>query len=132
MCFGARPQAPQIVYQGPSEADIAANRAAMETYRQQSAAQQEQFAAQLQQQIDRANAQMEEQRSRLQSEEQAAMAEMAAQQQGAYAATATQSEPVGAAMTTTAAKPKEKARSSLKISPGATAATSGAGLNIGV
>jgi len=131
MCFGSAPQAPQIVYQGPSAEDIERNRMALEQYRQQSTAQQEAFAQQLQQQIDRANAQMEEQRNRLAQEEQAAMADMAARQTATYAVTATQSEPV-AAQTTTTVKPKEKRRSGLKITPGATAASSGSGLNIGV
>jgi hypothetical protein len=82
MCFGSRPSPPQVVYQGPSEEEMAADRAAIESYRQASLQQQQQFADQLQQQIDRANAQMEEQRGRLQSEQQAAMAQAAAQQQG--------------------------------------------------
>lgn len=131
MCTGRRPSPPRVVYQGPSEQEMAANRAAIESYRQASLQQQQQFADQLQQQIDRANAQMEEQRGRLQSEQQAAMAQAAAQQQGSYAVTTAQTEPV-AAMTTTAVKAKTKDKASLKIAPGATAAASGAGLNIGV
>ena len=131
MCFGSAPQAPQIVYQGPSQEDINRNNAALEQYRQQSMTQQQEFAASLQQQIDRANTQMAEQKARLEQEQQAAMSEIAAQRQGAYAVTATQSEPV-AAQVTTAAKPKEKSKSSLKITPGATAATTGTGINIGV
>lgn len=131
MCFGSSPQAPQIVYQGPSAEEIERNRMALEQYRQQSMTQQKAFADQLQQQIDQANTQMGKERTRLAQEEQAAMADMAARQTGAYAVTATQSEPM-AAETTTAAKPKEKTRNSLKIGRGAMAASSGAGLNIGV
>jgi len=131
MCFGSQPQAPQIVYQGPSQDDINRNAAALETYRAQSAQQQQQFAQQLQMQIDQANAQANDQRARLAQEQQMAASELAAQQQGAYAAAVTQSQPAEAA-TTTAAKPKEKRKSGLKIAPGATAASAGAGLNIGV
>lgn len=131
MCIGSAPQAPQIVYQGPSQADIDRNNAALETYRQQSMAQQQQFATALQAQIDEANQLAADQRQRLEQEQQAAMSEVAAQQQGAYSVTATESEPVNAQLTT-AAKPKEKRRSSLKIAPGATAASAGTGINIGV
>ena len=52
MCFGSQPQAPEIVYRGPSQAELDANNRSLETYRQQSMAQQQQFATQLQQQID--------------------------------------------------------------------------------
>lgn len=131
MCFGSAPQIPQIVYQGPSQADIDRNNAALETYRRQSMAQQEQFATALQEQINQANQQAADQRQRLEQEQQAAMSEVAAQQQGAYSVTATESKPVNAQVTT-AAKPKEKMRSSLKIAPGSTAASAGTGINIGV
>jgi hypothetical protein len=132
MCFGSAPQPPQLVYQGPSEADIAANRAAMDRYSQQLSAQQEAFAKQLQTQIDEANARANEQRASLEAEQKAASAEIAAMQTGTYAATATQSEAPAGAMTTTAAKPKEKSKTSLKIAPGATQSTAGSGINIGV
>ena len=131
MCFGSKPQAPQIVYQGPSQDDINRNATALETYRQQSATQQQLFATQLQQQIDRANADATEQRARLAREQEAASAELAAQQTGAYAVTATESTPVNAQVTT-AAKPKEKPKTGLKIAPGSTAAAAGTGLNIGM
>lgn len=163
MC-SSKPVAPTIVYQGPSQADIDANKAAVESYRQQSLTQQQTFASQLQKQIDAANAQadtqrkaMEQSRAEAQSgltsqksqaeaqlmgqkqkaeldmaaQRAGATAEMAAQQQTAYGmATTAVAEPT-TALTTTAAKPKQKPKSGLKITPGATAASAGAGLNIG-
>ena len=163
MC-GSKPQAPTIIYQGPSQGDLEASRQSLEQYRQQSLAQQESFASQLQKQIDAANAQAESQRSAfaqskaeaesglssekvkaeavlLQQKQKAeldmaaqragATAEMAAQQQTAYGvASTTVTEPT-TAVTTSAAKPKEKTKSGLKITPGAMAANAGAGLNIG-
>ena len=65
MCFGSKPQAPTIVYQGPSQGDVDANRQALESYRQQSLAQQQSFSQQLQKQIDDANAQANTQRKAL-------------------------------------------------------------------
>ena len=60
MCFGgSQPQAPSIVYQGPSDADIAANQASLDQYRTQALAQQDAFAQTLQQQIDAANQETE-------------------------------------------------------------------------
>lgn len=131
MCFFSPPSAPQIVYQGPSQADIDANRQALDEYRQQSMAQQQQFSQALQKQIDDANAQAEKQRQMLEQDRAAAAAELATQQQGAYAATV-QSVDAENAVTTTAPKPKDKRKSTLRIAPGATAMTEGAGLNIGV
>lgn len=131
MCFFSQPQAPQVVYQGPSQADIDANNAALETYRQQSTAQQQQFSAALQKQIDDANAMAEKQRLQLEQERAQATAEMAAQQQAAYAVTTTTAEPQGA-MTTEPVRPKDKTKGTLKIAPGATAMSQGTGLNIGV
>ena len=142
MCFGSAPQAPEIRYVGPSESDIAANNAALETYRQQSMAQQQQFADALQKQIDQANTQAEAQRKRLEEEKLTAAAELeaqrvgaaaetAAQRQAAYAVTTTMTEPTNA-QTTEAPKPKDKNKSTLKIAPGAKAMSAGTGLNIGV
>lgn len=131
MCFGSAPQAPQVVYQGPSQADIDANNAALEQYRQQSTAQQQQFSTALQKQIDEANAQATKQREQLEQERATAAAEMAAQQQSAYAVT-TQSVAPETALTTAPPKAKDKNKGTLKIAPGATAMSQGTGLNIGV
>jgi len=142
MCFGSQPQAPEIRYVGPSQEDINANNAALEKYRAESLTQQKSFAEALQKQIDQANAQAAEQRKRLEDEKataakdleaqrSGAAAEMAAQQKAAYAVTTTMTEPVNAQVTQ-APKPKDKTKGTLKIAPGATAMTPGAGLNIGV
>ena len=155
MCFGgSQPQAPSIVYQGPSEADIAANQASLDQYRTQALAQQDAFSQQLQQQIDAANteteslkAQYSTELTRIEQQEQdriagaqgqaaadvaAAGAAGAAQQVGAYAVTTTQSEPIDGAQTTAAKLKKEKPKGSLKISTAALPSASGTGLNIGV
>jgi len=57
MCFGNnQPQQPQIVYQGPSQADIDANKLALDNYAADIAKSQEDFQDDLQAQIDEANA----------------------------------------------------------------------------
>jgi hypothetical protein len=131
MCFGSAPQAPEIVYKGPSQADIDRNNAALDQYRQQSMTQQQQFASALQKQIDDANATAAQRKAELEAEMASATASAAAQQQAAYATTTTQTEPV-AAQTTAAPKKKDKTKGTLKIAPGATAMSEGSGINIGV
>jgi len=57
MCFGNnQPQQPQIVYQGPSEADINANQQALDDYAADLTASQKSFQDELQVKIDAANA----------------------------------------------------------------------------
>tara|TARA_Y100001973_G_C5170964_1_gene319044 strand:+ start:695 stop:1093 length:399 start_codon:yes stop_codon:yes gene_type:complete len=132
MCFGG-PKMPNIVYQGPSDADIARNDAQLETYRQQSLDQQKNFESQLQRQIDEANTRAEETRARMEEQRTAALAQQAAQQTAAIAATTTESESEeGAQVTTAIKKKKDPKKSSLKIASGATRQTSGTGLNVGV
>lgn len=130
MCFGGT-QAPQIVYSGPSAADIEAQSEQLRQYKEQSATQQEQFAAGLQRQIDATNAQAEQQRQQLERERTSAAATMAAQQQASYSATNAAADPA-LAQTTQAAAPKKKPQSSLKIAAGSVESTAGSGLNIGV
>lgn len=132
MCFGPAPQAPQVVYQGPSDAEIAANQSALDTYKTQMGQQQEGFQKSLQQQIDAANKQTQELQTKYQSEAAAAAAAAAAAQQGAYAVTATQSQAPTGAQTTAAAPKKEKPSANLKISLAGTPSSAGSGLNIGI
>lgn len=155
MCFGGgQPQAPQIVYQGPSQADIDANRAALQQYSDQMRAQQKTFQDSLQGQIDAANAETEKLRAQYATDLEAttntantqigqakadassqvasASAAGGLQQVGAYAVGATQSDPLENQKTTAAVTKKEKPKSTLKISTSALPSTSGTGLNIGV
>jgi len=132
MCFGSAPQAPQVVYQGPSAADLAANQAALDQYRVQMQQQAEMFNTQLQEQIDAATAQTAELKTKYDTEAAAAQAASAAQQTGAYAASATQSEAPASAQTTAATTKKEKPKSNLRISTAALPSGAGTGLNIGV
>lgn len=133
MCFGGgQAQAPQIVYQGPSDADIAANQAALDQYKNQISTQQSAFQSQLQAQIDQANQETADLQTRFENEAAAAAAAAAAQQTGAYAVTATQSESPVTAQTTAATTKKKNPKSSLRISRAALPSTEGSGLNIGV
>lgn len=131
MCF-ARPSAPQIVYSGPSQEDIARQQQQLQLYMQQSAAQQEQFAAQLQQQIDQANRAATQQRRQLEAERQMATANTTAQQQAAYSVSTSMSDPV-AAITTEPIQPRKKpTTATLAITPGGVETMAGSGLNIGI
>lgn len=130
MCIGGTSQ-PQIVYSGPSAADIEAQRQQLQQYKEQSTTQQEQFAAGLQRQIDATNTQAQQQREQLERERTAAAAGMAAQQQASYSVTTAEADPA-LAQTTQAAAPKKKPKSSLSITSGSVESTAGSGLNIGV
>lgn len=132
MCFGGGPSAPQVVYSGPSEGEIAANAAALDQYKAQMQEQSDMFSSQLQEQIAAANAQTEELKMKYDSEASAAAAAAAAQQTTAYAASATQSEAPENAQTTAAVTKKEKPKKNLRISSAGTPAAAGTGLNIGV
>lgn len=138
MCFGGGVQqasAPEIVYQGPSQADIDANQRALDDYKTSVEAQQQEFASQLEKQI--AEAQAETERIQAKYDEEIAAATSAAANAGAqeatdiYTVTATQT-PATGAETTAAIKPKKNQRRSLKIATGNTANQAGTGLNIGI
>lgn len=151
MCFGPTPQAPQIVYKGPSEADIKANQEALDKYQAQMQQQQTDFQSALQLQIDQANEEAADLEKRYSSElsslkegygadqdklsaQQAAEAATAGalNSNSAYAVTASQSTPAQSGQTTQAIKKKEKPKSNLKISTAALPSSGGTGLNIGV
>lgn len=131
MCFFQQPSAPQIVYQGPSETDVAASKASLEKFRADMATQMQTFNDAIQKQIDDANIKAADTRSKIEQERAAALAEMGAQQQGAYATAVETVTPEDAQVTETI-KPKEKSKASLKIGSGTTTLSQGAGLNIGV
>tara|TARA_Y100001938_G_scaffold145700_1_gene222950 strand:- start:652 stop:1086 length:435 start_codon:yes stop_codon:yes gene_type:complete len=144
MCFGySAPKPPKVEYVGPSEEDIAANQAALDTYQEQLNTQQAEFQTQLQGQIDAANAETQALQDQLAQQQQDMEAEMAAanaaaqaqagaQQTAQYAITASQSDPGENAQTTTAVEKKKKPKSTLRIARNALQATAGTGLNIGV
>jgi len=135
MCFGSRPQPPQIIYQGPSQEEIDRQNAQLETLQQERAKQQKQITDQLQRQVDDANASIKKQQEQL-AAEQAAAASRAAQQaqqvkQGSYS-TQTMAVTPTSAQTTSAVQEKPRPGATLKILPGSTAANTGVGLNIGM
>jgi hypothetical protein len=101
-------------------------------YQQAQQAQQTQaFTAQLQKQIDESNAEAATLQARQAELTAAETAAKSAQMQGSYATEATSVAPT-AGQTTTKVAPKTKAKTGLKIAPGAGAIAAGTGLNIGV
>jgi len=132
MCFFDSPEAPQIVYQGPSEEDIAANKAQLDAFEAASLKQQSDFASALQVQIDEANAKAAQTRQRIEDERTTAMANLGAQQTSAYAISTKDITPENAKVTKPIKKKKDDRKSTLKISTGSVAQKAGTGLNVGV
>ena len=132
MCFGSAPKAPEIVYQGPSQADIDANNQALEDFRTESEASNQAFMTQMQAQIDAANQEMEQLQSKFEAEQSAAAAAASAMQNEAYATTASMTEIPEGAQTTETIKKKKLPKSTLKIARNALPSSGGTGLNIGV
>ena len=158
MCFGSSaPSAPTIQYVGPSEDDIRRNEESLSAFQAQMQQQQAATAASIQGQIADANARTREIQSQFDeeyaiSQRDTSAAEAAATEArnkaneakkaaaaaagasytpiGAYGVTATQSS-APTAQTTEEIAPKKKPKTTLKISPTATA-EAGSGLNIGV
>ena len=133
MCFGRDIKMPEIVYQGPSDEDIANNQKALDDYETRITQQQTDFETRLQEQIDLANTETAALKDRLAKDSAAAQAAMAAQQTGAYATTAqvTEGEAEGS-QTTAAVTKKKKEKSNLKINRAGLVASAGAGTNYGV
>ena len=133
MCFFDSPEAPNIVYQGPSEEDIAANKAQLEAFSAASLKQQEDFASALQVQIDEANLKAEQTRQRIEDQRATSMAALGAQQTSAYAINTKDITPEDAKVTKPIKKKKDDRKSSLRISKGGLVSTkAGTGLNVGV
>jgi peptidoglycan hydrolase CwlO-like protein len=128
MCSGSK--SPKIVYQGPSQEDIDANQASLDSWQQAITDQQAQFQAQLQQQIDQANQDTADLEERYANEAAAAAAAAAAQQATTYATTVQESETPQNAQTTAASPKKKTGAKTLKIARSAAPAAAGAGLNI--
>jgi len=133
MCFGGGVKTPNIIYQGPSDEDLAANQKALDDYETRITQQQTDFDTQLQAQIDAANTETAALKDRLAKESAAAQAAIAAQQTGAYAASAQTTEgDVEGSQTTAAVTKKKKEKSNLKINRAGLVASAGAGTNYGV
>jgi len=133
MCFGKGINMPDIIYQGPSEEDLAANQKALDDYEARITQQQTDFDTKLQEQIDLANTETAALKDRLAKDSAAAQAAIAAQQTGAYASTAQMTEgEVEGSQTTAAVTKKKKEKSNLKINRAGLVASAGAGTNYGV
>lgn len=129
MC-SSRPQAPEVIYQGPSQEEIDAQNQQLELARQQMEEANQRIQSQLDMQISTANADRERFRASL-AEQTAAKAAEAIPAQTYATTTTAAAPPTGTAMTTEPIKPKKKAAAGLTITPAGVAAAAGAGLNIG-
>jgi len=130
MCLGSQPQAPEVVYRGPSDDDIQRNQQALATYEQQIADQQANFQTQLQEQIDAATAETEQLKADFAAE--TAAESQAAAAKSAYTVTTQETEIPEGAQTTAAVTKKKKPKTNLKISTAGTANAAGSGVNLGI
>ena len=130
MCLGQQPQAPEVVYQGPSDDDIQRNQQALATYQQQIDDQQASFQTQLQSQIDAATAETEQLKADFAAE--TAAESQAAAAKSAYTVTTQETEIPEGAQTTAAVTKKKKPKTNLKISTAGTANAAGSGVNLGI
>tara|TARA_R100000664_G_C2658532_1_gene75809 strand:+ start:64 stop:462 length:399 start_codon:yes stop_codon:yes gene_type:complete len=132
MCFG-KPKAPNIVYQGPSQADIDASNAALTTFQETTAANTAAFQQSINDQIAAAN-----------TSTQSLMEQIASAQAGSgdgvenvvndapYAIVTEDNVTPEDAQTTAEISKKKKKPSTLKISAGGLQASTGTGVNYGV
>ena len=149
MCFGRQPQAPTIVYKGPSDSDVRAQEQALENYRASIDQQNAQFQTQLQNQIDAGAAELESLQSSFDQENAAAeaaglreseearkrgaaMAAQASATQNAAYTVETQMTEAEDAQVTEKIEPKKKKQNNLKISTAGTANKAGSGVNLGI
>ena len=155
MCLGQQqPQQPEVVYQGPSEDQIAQQKAAMDQWTQSIQASNQQFQTSLQQQIDSnnaafagltadydklvadaggaANQAVANAQGAAGSATAGAASDAAAQQVGALSVTTSQTEPEMPETTESAAKPKKNKKQGLKISTAGVKNAGGSGVNLGI
>ena len=149
MCFGSQPQAPQIIYTGPSDDDVRRQQEALDSYASSIDAQNAQFQQQLQSQIDAGAAELEELQASFDAENAkaeaagakaaeeatrkgAAMAAQASATQNAAYTVETKMTEAEDAQVTEEIQPKKKKQNNLKISTAGTANTAGSGVNLGI
>jgi len=155
MCLGQQqPKQPEIVYQGPSEDQIAQQRAAMDNWTQSIQSSNQQFQTSLQQQIDSnnaafagltadydklvadaggvANQAVADAQGAASGATASAASDAAAQQVGALSVTTSQTQPEMPETTESAAKPKKNKKQGLKISTAGIKNAGGSGVNLGI
>lgn len=131
----SRPKAPEIKYVGPSQADLDANQAKIDTFIENSRIANENFANSLQAQIDTATQNTQTLRDTLAADRAAAAAQLANMpiNKPTYSVTTTQSEPVNAQVTTKIKKKKkDDNKGTLKVNQGGASNAAGSTLNLGV
>ena len=131
MCFG-KPKAPQIVYQGPSDADVAASTAALTKFQETTTANTAAFQKSINDQIASANTATQSLMQQI-ADAQATSGEGVENiiNDAPYAITSEDNVTPEDAQTTEKISKKKKKPSTLKISAGGLSASSGTGVNYG-
>lgn len=132
MC-GSRPRPPRQESDGYNGRLAEQQRREQQEFIEQSKRQQQAMAAQLQRQMETISRMTLQRQRELEAERIAARIAAASRQTTTYATTTSQRTPApGNALTTEPIKPVRKTMTTLRITPGATQAQAGAGLNLGV
>ena len=129
MCFG-KPKAPNIVYQGPSADDVARSNAALQSFKETSAANTLAFQTSINNQITSAQESTASLMEQLTATSGADIANIV--NDAPYAITTEDNVTPEDAQTTAAISKKKKKPSTLKISAGGLSASTGTGVNYGV
>ena len=129
MCF-AKPKAPKIVYQGPSESDIAASNTALDTFKETTAANTKAFQDSITKQITAANTATSDLMNQISTAQAGSVENIV--NDAPYAITTEDNVKEEDAQTTEKIAKKKKKPSTLKISAGGLNASSGTGVNYGV
>jgi uncharacterized protein YPO0396 len=132
MCVGSAPQQPQVVVEGPTRKELRKERKQekkeLKQIRKDSRTQAQEFQQQLQNQIDAAANQTQQLQQQIAEAVAPPVNTVLANN---YAVTTQQQALPATAQTTEVVTPVRPQAASLRITPGATAVTPGAGLNIG-
>ena len=133
MCLFSAPKAPEIVYQGPSDEDVAASTAALEDFKTTTAANTAAFQTSINEQITAAQASTQtlmDQLADTQANSGAGVDNII--NDAPYAVTTEDNVTPEDAQTTAAISKKKKKPSTLKIATGGLSASAGTGVNYGV
>ena len=133
MCLFSAPKAPEIVYQGPSDEDVAASTAALEDFKTTTAANTAAFQTSINEQITAAQASTQtlmDQLADTQASSGAGVENII--NDAPYAVTTEDNVTPEDAQTTAAISKKKKKPSTLKIATGGLSASAGTGVNYGV
>ena len=130
MCLFKAPEMPEIIYQGPSDEDIAASTEALDAFRQTTTANTAAFQESINKQIASAQNSTKDLMDKISATQTSSVETVV--NDAPYAVTTEDNVTPEEAQTTAAISKKKKKPSTLKISAGGLSAATGTGVNYGV